>query len=352
MLEGRSEQVTTAVATVVGNFFAYRRINRELWQYCRSLVRHNSVSKRGVLIALVEAFVYTIRTGESLGALASFTFYRLVHGSLPEGLVSEISYWRDLHKIWGGQSRMVSDVKTLTRKLLGSNSVPDVGYLVNKMWFDRDWNTTSVEELALTLEKVEIVVKRDYSERGKHVRFMLGADLPASEIALVGDYVVQRAIKQHPELDKLSSGPQVTLRLLTAFVGGSLEPRIVSALVKYDTEFRAHESLRIVVNPKNNRLHNFGIDRNWKIVPLSELNVNQEFAVPGIVEAKKLVIDLHSKFPHFQLVGWDLGVDQDSKPWIFEWNADHPGILFHQAWLGPVLGQAGFDLSERFRAKN
>ena len=349
MLEGKAEQTTLRRGGFIADQLGYLRINRELWGDCLSFAKENSITFSEFLAAFREAVSYSLKDPFSILSLPTFLLYRLTLGRLEPGLVSEITYWRHLHRAWGTRSKCVSDVKTLTRKLLNSDAIPDIGYNVNGHYYDKNWAQVEVTKLIEPLAETLIVVKRDYSERGRHVKVMPASDLAAFNSNEFGDFVIQRKITQHEFFDQLGKGSSVTLRLLTAFPQGKSVPEVASGLVKSDADPKSNDFIRVVIDPSTDCFVGFGINSNWGRVPLDKLGLNSTQEIPGLKQAKKLVLELHSKFPHFQLIGWDIGIDQSGKPWIFEWNADHPGIVFHQSVLGPVLARAGLDLTARAR---
>jgi len=349
MLEGKAEQTTLRWGGFIADQLGYLRINRELWRNCRSFAKENSVPASEFLTAVREAFRYSLKDPFSILSLPTFLLYRLTLGRLEPGLVSEITYWRHLHRVWGTKSRNVSDVKTITRRILDSDSIPDIGYNVNGHYFDKNWERVQVKELIDFMGDSLIVVKRDYSERGRHVKVLPANELPAFNPKEFGNFVIQRKTNQHKFLNRIRNGSAVTLRLLTAFPEGKSNPTVISSLAKSDSDPKSKEFLQIVIDPNTDSFVGSGINAKWGKVPLENLGLTIHQEIPGLKEAKELVLGLHSKFPHFQLIGWDIGIDEIGKPWIFEWNADHPGIVFHQSVLGAVLARAGLDLTARAR---
>lgn len=347
MLESKAEQFTLRSGTFLADQLGYWRINLELLKDSRSYIKENSIPASESLAAAWDALKFSLKDPWQLLSFPSYLLYRLTLGKLEPGLVSEVAYWRHLHRVWGSKSRNVSDVKTLTRKLLDSDALPDLGYFVKGNYFDKNWNHVGQSDLIGTLGNSQIVVKRDYSERGRHVITMSPEELSNFDSKDFGDFVVQRKIQQHDFFTSFGNGNLMTLRLLTAFPDGNARPEVVSGLVKSDADPKSHVFLRIVIDPSTGRFVGFGINARWGRVPLENLGLSQSLEIPGLAAAKELVLQLHAKFPHFQLIGWDLGIDESGKPWIFEWNADHPGIVFHQSVLGPILAKAGLDLKAK-----
>lgn len=350
MLEGKTEQAVLAIGQGFADFFAFRRINGELWRHSINYIRQNLIGPAEVLKSMIDAIRYTKTSRQRSSGLASFFFYRLTFGVLPKGLVSETAYWRTLHRAWGGASRNVSDVKTLTRRLIDNDNLPDLGYYINQNWFDQNYVRISLSEFVATLGSQEVVIKRDYSERSNHVLVIPGSELENFNSNLFGNFVVQKKINQHSSLDQLANRRQVTLRILTVFPRAAESPKAVSALLKFDDADGVSNKMHMPVHPGTGQYLGYCIDRNWKKTPLSEAILELGEEVPGFFEAKRRVLEIHRRFPHFQLVGWDLGIDQNSKPWLYEWNADHPGIIFHQACFGPVLFESGLSTFDGYVA--
>ena len=133
------------------------------------------------------------------------------------------------------------------------------------------------------------------------------------------------------------------MRLVSAFPSNSDGPRLVAGMIYFHQNVAQHRLLRIPVDLATNQIRPEGIDGNMKKFASEDIGVAAGQQLPGLEEAKSLVLDLHSRFPHFQLVGWDLGIDENGSPWIFEWNADHPAILYQQLFDGATLAKAGLD---------
>jgi hypothetical protein len=241
---------------------------------------------------------------------------------------------------------LVSDVKTLSKKLLATERLPDIGYYVNGCFYDRNWSAVAVKELVQLMPFEKIFLKRDYSERGRHVIPMDTTKLQEFDARGFGDFVIQRQINQHGFFDVFGATSRSTLRLLTA--AGPEGPRVVATLVKVVSSGPDAAIRRVGVDQDSGCLA-WGLDENWKVIDFSTGPEAGGLTVPGFDEAKRLVISLHETFPHFQVIGWDVGIDEDETPWLFEWNADHPAILYPQILHGPVLIGSGLNLKEKFR---
>ncbi len=87
----------------------------------------------------------------------------------------------------------------------------------------------------------------------------------------------------------------------------------------------------------------FGIDPSWQR-HLRHPDSGFEFAGQRVPHFKKAVAEcekLHTKIPHFSIIGWDVSTMNSGEVRIMEWNAFHPDIKFSEASTGPCF----FDLN-------
>lgn len=338
MLEGPAEVRALRAGQWLADLFAYQRINKRFSAYSRKFVKQNGITRsqllRATRIALREAWIVRKRPL----AFTTLRFYALALGEISPEIVDEVEYWRRLHRVWGGRARSASDAKTLTRKLLASDRIPDLGYFVNGSWFDLSWKRSTRTQIVSKLRATDnVVVKSDFSERGNAVRIVSKTQFINETFLVRENSVVQRKISQHHIFEELLPGKEATIRMVTAFWADTAAPRLLSGLVKWDvlgpdvtTRLKFDIRTGVFVPPI--------IRGDWTHFPVSGSPLQSaEFNLPGFDAARDLVLGLHSKFPHYQLIGWDLGIDESGEPWIFEWNADHPAIFTAQAMNGAIL---------------
>lgn len=345
MLEGRAEQWILRAGQSLADQFAYRRINRDNWASISLFLKNNPLPLKPLLVAVLDSIQFAIFSLRSIRSTPGVLLYRLTRGVIEPDLVFPLIYWQKLHREWGGKARSTSDAKTLTKKLLDSDRIPDLGYFVNGNWFDKSWQQLPMQSLIGSFDVEDVVIKRDYSERGNHVLYMSVEELQTFPAESFGNFVIQRKIAQHRVFDDLAKGGRVTLRLLTAYPAKGAEVGVISGLVKYSEGGSHKDLIRVIIDLEKNRLLDYGFDGSWRKVSTKNPLVGDENSIPGLDEAKALVVSLHERFPHFQLIGWDLGIDHNGRAWIFEWNADHPAVLHHQIAKGPIFRNAGINLN-------
>lgn len=341
MIEGKSEQIALAAGQFIADRLAIIRINRGLRKDIYSFVSQNKTPFLLLLGLFRSALVESFRR-KHLPAWPTLLMCGLLYGKVEPGWISATKYWTRFHRIWGGPTRSVSDVKTLTRKLIKSEHIPDLGYFVNGQFWNCNWEKTSLAIIADALASDEFVVKRDYSERGKHVKVMNINELTVFDFNSFGDCVIQRKIVQIPLLTKLSGGNTVTIRVLTGVIKTSEKPFVLASVIKFDApNSSVRKNITFGVNLENYQPLGFGYDDKYKKFYSPNEFLESSKKLNWVKDAFELAIDAHSHFPHFQIIGWDIGIDENSKPWIFEWNADHPALIRAQGFYGPVHLKSG-----------
>ena len=74
--------------------------------------------------------------------------------------------------------------------------------------------------------------------------------------------------------------------------------------------------------------------------------------IPNFDETLRVVREAHLKLPPFNLIGWDVTVDEDSRPVIIEYNVRRPGTILYQFANGPLAGEKTSSLLSFLKDKN
>lgn len=193
---------------------------------------------------------------------------------------------------------------------------------------------------------IEIVVKPSGKGGGKGVEFLSSAtaeeldDMFKSKGKL---FVVQKAIKQHPEMAGLNPSTVNTIRLTTVLHNG---------------EFKATAAL-IKIGSPTARVDNYkhggcllGVNLDGSVLPWA-LNIDREkitelpsgvklgeggfSKVPCFDSVLEMAEKAHYCIPKIKVVSWDIAVDDENEAEIIE--ANFAGDLrMHQVLTGPVFG--------------
>lgn len=155
------------------------------------------------------------------------------------------------------------------------------------------------------------------------------------------DYIVQRAVVQHPDLAALNPSSVNTIRMITLLFRG--EPRILSAILRignsgsdvdnigaggYQCSIREDGTLdeaaythvdgrEEFVKETRNGLHFGGIK------------------VPCFDKVRETALSLAGKTPYHHYVAWDFAVDEAGEPVLIEYNVHVPGQ--NQETSGPTF---------------
>lgn len=171
------------------------------------------------------------------------------------------------------------------------------------------------------------------------------------------DIVVQEGIKQSSILAKLNSDSVNTVRILS-FLSKDGTVKIYSSILrmgiagaKVDNASSGGISCGI---QEDGRLKNKAYSNTGVLFyehPSSKVKFD-DICVPNFQKMKDIVNDLHPKFPHFRMIGWDIAVDHNENPVFIEANLCDSELDFHQLNNGPIFGEdTELILSEVFNKK-
>lgn len=220
---------------------------------------------------------------------------------------------------------------------------------VSGQFLDADYHLITAEKAAALCEgQGELIVKPSIeSKGGRSIEFINSAGCGDADSPLEifkkrpGDYVVQKVIRQHPQLASLNPDSINSVRVLTLLWKG--EARVLSALVRIGVKGcrvdNPHLSNGVsCVLTSEGKMIGTAYDRDWN--PHLSLPNGMElkgFQVPFFDRIVETVLQLHGSMPHFRLIGWDMTVSEDGEPILIEANLDTPEIYFHQLGGGPVI---------------
>ena len=220
---------------------------------------------------------------------------------------------------------------------------------VNGVFYDKDFKILKKSEAMLIIEKIlkiekELIIKPSIdSGSGKNVKVINGkTEIRELIEEYKKDYVIQKLVKQSPELSKIHKNSLNTIRVSSLLWKG--EVIILSAI------------LRIGVG--DSRIDNFsaggiccGIDEkgtlkgifyNKKGEKIDLPNTFEDITLKGFESVIQNVKNMHKKIAHFKIIGWDFAIDENYEPVFIEANLSSAELDFHQFCNGPLFG----DLTE------
>jgi hypothetical protein len=63
----------------------------------------------------------------------------------------------------------------------------------------------------------------------------------------------------------------------------------------------------------------------------------KNIVLPNYCNLEKIIVSCHEKLSHFNLVGWDFGLDNLNQYVLIEYNLLGPGLNYHQVVNGPIF---------------
>jgi hypothetical protein len=275
--------------------------------------------------------------------------YAAFRGSFSDGLVPDNYFGRFVVPLSVNEYVGI-EAKTLSRRILMFDQLPDLAYYVNGAWIDTDGNQVSAKNIrALLFSRSSVVfAKRDLSFRGQGV-FRVDSDrFDQRKLESLGNLVVQAGIQQHCFFDNFVSGSVATVRITTTKVNGlPAEKRAAYLRIARNKEefVSSHSALRIPVIDETGTLGEYAAFPDWSVCHVHpDTGVRFEgTAVPEFRRAVSLCTRLHNRIPHILVIGWDLAIGADGEPVLMEWNANHPDIRFSEASTGPCFLGLGWE---------
>jgi len=281
--------------------------------------------------------------------------YTLVRGGFREGWIPDNYFgWVVVPAINKGFGPMTG-FKSLTNVILRTEALPDLAYYIDGVLYDRDMSVSGLDWLRKATTHNELFVKSDRTSRGRGITKVSIKELDEALLRRIGNCVIQGGIRQHPELDRIISGPVATIRITTVKEkSGRISMRAAYFRVgRSDASWvlSAH-SLRVAIIDKSGYLDAFCYTPDWKRWP-KHPDTGFAFAnhrIPRFAEAVKLCTGLHGKIPHISIIGWDVAIGEDETVKLIEWNAGHCDIKFSEACTGPCFADLHWERLRDFPA--
>lgn len=219
------------------------------------------------------------------------------------------------------------------------------------VFYDKDMNLISVDDAvaACMAYKDEFLIKPSIdSGEGRLIQFFTPGtftehDIRAAFQSMGANYIVQAAVKQHPDLARLNPSSLNTVRVVSLFFEG--EVHVLSCILRMGATGAKVDNIGAggfaCPIQESGWLNARGVNRKaeWR-----EENQNgikfKDVCVPSYEKVINAVKDSHKRLAHFKLIGWDFAVDTDGEPVMIEYNTC-PGA--NQVTCGPTFG----DITEK-----
>lgn len=244
----------------------------------------------------------------------------------------------------------------LPRLITNAKQPETVVRRVERLYYDADFKRIDEDTaINLCMEVLEggreIVVKPSGLAGGKGVEFF--ASSSPQELKKVFHtkgalFVVQKSIKQHPEMAELNASTVNTVRLTTFLYKGRFIP--VAALIKIGSpnvrvDNYKHGGCLLGVNLDGTALPwalNIDRERITELPSGVKLGEGGFTKVPCFDNVLATAERAHYDIPKIKLISWDIAIDDENEAEIIEANFGGD-LRMHQVLTGPIFG----DMTEK-----
>ena len=276
--------------------------------------------------------------------------YSAFAGEFKEGWIPDNYYGSVVIPKTKGLYGRISKAKSLSKKLLNTNRLPDVVYHVNGLFFTPDWTVLSPENVEKHVfeNDSQIVYKADDSNQGRGVRILTKETFDLGEICRAGNGVFQSYIKQNAFFDEFMPNSVATLRI-TSVVENSGKISCRAAYLRIarttDSHVKSASAIKIPVDLTSGKLYADGYSpdmRSLKSHPDTGVTFEGKF-IPNFDDCIIFALKTHQAMPCCRSIGWDVVVDKNGTVRLMEWNGHGNDIKFSEATRGPCFADLGWE---------
>lgn len=259
----------------------------------------------------------------------------ILHGQFVEDLIPPREYTTRIYPYLNEGVAKMTEVKTFAHRVLPTEQILDEGYLIDGVFYNRDYRRGDFADLRRHLGFGSMIyVKRDLSRFGRHSYLVNIDDYAEAPHERSSDWVIQRVQEPGSFISRYTGSRASTIRVVTMRdLQGDIDSPTASLIIGGERiEFAETKPTIEVLIGKDGRLDSLGFDRD-RARYRSAGNGGDDF-VTGKIEhfetARQFVINLHRYLPKFDLLSWDITIDEKGVPWIYEWSGDHVDISLSQ----------------------
>ena len=226
--------------------------------------------------------------------------------------------------------------------------------------YDADWRYHGPGDMQALSERIysllgsdgDLVIKvTKGSYAGKGVR-LIHTDSPADVMNVLtqsrgGNFIIQKRLHQNHFMSQFCSTSVNIFRIITWRHQGEI--KVLSSSIRFGLEgyftdvcyIDGEEIVNVVgVEPDGTVKQRYGSFRG-----LCDITVNlTQRQAPSFDKVIAMALEGHRRLYPFDIVGWDITLDQDDNPVCIEYNVSTPGTILYQYANGPFGGEHTEDL--------
>ena len=231
----------------------------------------------------------------------------------------------------------------------GENIVHSILKNINGYYYYKDEPVSEEEAVTRCNNMNEVIIKPSRKSKGKDIQlFSVNegiTDLEGKTIRQLfkeyaKDFMIQKKVRQHKDMSALNPSSLNTLRILS--YRSDMEVLIIYSVVRIGRlnqviDNQSAGGLSTTISPEG-KLGKFsfgavGSDR----IEVTDTGIKLEgYQIPSFDKAIEFVKRLHFKLPFFNIIGWDVAIEENGEPILVEYNTG-PGLS--QSAFGSGMGE-------------
>lgn len=205
------------------------------------------------------------------------------------------------------------------------------------------------EAVKLCQNMTDVLIKPSISSQGKGIESITAVDgqtnfndMSVKDLFHYygANFLIQERVKQHERMNALNPTSVNTIRIVT--YRSDMEILVIYAVVRIGRmgaviDNQCAGGMSSIID-ENGRLgkYAFGGYEEDNIEKTDCGTVLEGFQIPSYDKAIETVKRLHFELPHFDLIGWDICIDEQGDPVLIEWNQR---VGLSQSAFGPGFGK-------------
>lgn len=222
--------------------------------------------------------------------------------------------------------------------LAGENVVHTILKNMNGYYYYEGQPVSEEEAIALCQNMDHVIIKPSMQKQGNGVNLITVVDGKSNvEGKTIGElfkqynrnFLIQDCVKQHKDLAALNPTSVNTIRILSYRSG--VEVLVVYCVIRIgrmnqviDNQCAGGISTTISKDGKLGK-YAFGGYSEDNVTKTDTGVVLEGYQLPCFDKAIEFVKRLHMKLPYFNIIGWDVSIEEDGNPILIEYNTD-PGL--------------------------
>ena len=231
----------------------------------------------------------------------------------------------------------------------GENLVHSILKNMNGYYYYEGRPVSEEEAINLCQNMDKVIIKPSRESKGKGVQLITvkngisyvdGKSIGDLFKEYKKDFLIQECVKQHQRMAALNPTSVNTMRILSYRSG--MEVLIIYSVVRIgrsgsvvDNQCKGGISTTIDQNGKLGKSAFGGYSKDNIVMTDSGITLDG-YQLPSYDKAIEMVKRLHLKLPFFNIVGWDVAVQEDGEPVLIEFNTN-PGLS--QSAFGSGMGE-------------